>query len=48
MDMNRRGFLKRTAALGGTLLVGGQASKAFAAENGSTLRERSAVLTDLT
>ena len=48
MDMNRRGFIKRTAALGGALLVGGQASKAFPAENGTARRDRFAVLTDLT
>jgi Fe-S-cluster-containing dehydrogenase component len=47
MDMNRRGFLKRTAAIGGALLVGDHASTAFAAETRTARVERFAVLTDL-
>ena len=48
MDVNRRGFIKRTAALGGALLVGSHASKALAADNGIARSDRFAVLTDLT
>jgi Fe-S-cluster-containing dehydrogenase component len=48
MNINRRSFIKRTAALGGALLVGNHATKASAAEKSAARVERFAVLTDLT
>ena len=48
MEMNRRGFMKRSALLGGALLVGNQTSKAFGAEGSAAQGDRFAVLTDLT
>jgi formate dehydrogenase iron-sulfur subunit len=47
MDINRRGFLKKTAALGGALLVGAHSPEVFAAQNSIVQADRFAMLTDL-
>ncbi len=47
MDINRRNFLKTTAAMGGSLMLGAHSSKVFAAQNIGP-SDHFAVLTDLT
>ena len=48
MKMNRRGFLRTTAAAGGAFLLGDPAAKVFAAQNRINPSDRFAMLTDLT
>jgi formate dehydrogenase iron-sulfur subunit len=46
MKMNRRSFLKTTAAMGGSLVLAGRSAKVFAARSGAGA-DRFAMLTDL-
>ena len=47
MRIHRRGFLKKAAVVGGSLLLGGHGSGGFASENRIQLPDRFAMLTDL-
>ncbi len=48
MEINRRNFLKKTAVIGGSLILGSHSSKVFAAPRRAVPSDHFAMLTDLT